>query len=96
MRKEISVSILLITYDYSKMSPMIDPIPNFVKEYKHVQLSPNSYAIETHEKTGTIFHKIMPDLSINAQLFIVTLTQPFTGQGLKHVRDWLRKRLPQD
>jgi hypothetical protein len=90
------MSVLLITYDHSKMSPMVDPVPDFVKEYKHVQLSQSSYAIETDEKTMTIFHKIMPYLSINAHLFIVTLTQPFTGQGLEHVGEWLRKRLPQD
>ena len=90
------MSVLLITYDHRKMSPMVDLVPNFVKEYEHVQLSKSSYAIETDEKTMTIYHKIMPFLSINARLFIVTLTQPFTGQGLEHVREWLRKRLPQD
>jgi hypothetical protein len=89
------MSILLITYDHSKMSPIVDPVPKFVKEYKHVRLSKSSYAIETNEKTMTIFHKIMPFLSTNAHLFVVTLTQPFTGQGLEHVREWLRKRLPQ-
>ena len=90
------MSILLITYDHSIMSLMVDPVPNFVKEYKHVQLSKNSYAIETDEKTTTIFHKIVPYLSTNAHLFIVTLTHPFSGKGLEHVRDWLHKRLPQD
>ena len=92
------MNVLLITYDHSKMSQMVDPVPNFVKDYKHVQLSKSSYAIETNEKTMTIYHKIMPFLSINARLFIVTLTQPFTGQGVVglHVGEWLRKHLPQD
>lgn len=90
------MSILLITYDHGKSSPMVDPVPNFVKEYKHVMLSKSSYAIETNEKTMTIFHKILPFLSSNAQLFIVTLTRPFTGQGMEHAIEWLRKRLPQD
>jgi len=90
------MSVLLITYDHSKMSPMIDPVPNFVKEYEHVQLSKSSYAIETDEKTRTIYHKIMPFLSINARLFIVTLTQPFACQGIEHVREWLRKHLPEN
>lgn len=90
------MNVLLITYDHSKMSSIVDPVPNFVKEYKHVQLSKSSYAIETDEKTMTIYHKIMPFLSKNAHLFIVNLTRPFTGQGLEHVSEWLRKRLPQD
>jgi hypothetical protein len=88
------MNVLLITYDHSDMSPMVDPVPNFVKEYKHVQFSKSSSAIETDEKTMTIYHKIKPFLSKNARLFIVTLTQPFTGQVLEHVREWLRKRLP--
>lgn len=93
------MNVLLITYDHVKMSTMVDPVPNFVKKYKHVQLSESSYAIETDEKTTTIYHKIMPFLSLNARLFIVTLTQPFTGKGVgQHVGEWawLRKRLPQD
>jgi hypothetical protein len=93
-KKEMTMSILLITYDHSKMSLMVDPIPNFVKEYEHVQLSKNSYAIETDEKTKAIFHKIKPYLSTNARLFILTLTQPFSGKGLEHVGDWLQERLP--
>jgi hypothetical protein len=90
------MNVLLITYDHSKMSPLADPVPQFVKDYKHVQLSESSYAIVTDEKTTTIFHKIMPYLSENAHLFIVTLTYPFAGQGLEHVQEWLKKRLPQD
>jgi hypothetical protein len=90
------MSVLLITYDNSKMSPLVDPVPLFVKGYNHVQLSEGSYAIETDEKTMTIFHKIMPCLSINAHLFIVTLMQPFAGHGLDRVRGWLRKHLPED
>jgi len=90
------MSVLLITYDHSKMSLIVDPMPNFVKEYKHVQLSINSYAIETDEKTRTIYNKIIPFLNINARLFIVTLTQPFACQDIEHVREWLRKHLPEN
>jgi hypothetical protein len=78
------------------MSPLVDPVPRFVKDYKHVQLSKSSYAIQTDEKTMTIYHKIMPYLSFNAHLFIVTLTQPFVGQGLGHASEWLRKHLPEN
>jgi hypothetical protein len=87
--------VLLITYDHSNMNSMVDPIQNFIKEYKHVQLSKNSYAIETNEKTKTIYHKIKPYL-IDTPLFVVTLTQPFMGHGLDHASEWLRKHLPED
>lgn len=89
------MSVLLITYDHSKVDPIEDPVPRLVKKYKHVQLSDGSYAIETDEKTLTIFHRILPYLSRNAHLFVVTLMQPFSGQGLDHESDWLWKHLPE-
>ena len=89
------MAVLLITYDQSKVDPEADPIPKLVKKYKHVQLSESSYAIETDEKTFTILHKILPYISKNAHLFIVTLMQPFAGQGLDHENDWLWKHLPE-
>ncbi|MBI1804948.1 MAG: hypothetical protein HY033_12310 [Ignavibacteriae bacterium] len=90
------MSVLLITYDQSEMNSSVDPVLSLVQEYKHVQLSENSYAIETDEKTRTIFNKIMPYLSSSAHLFIVTLVKPFAGPVLEHVSNWLSKHLPED
>jgi energy-converting hydrogenase Eha subunit B len=78
------------------MSLEVDLVPSLLRKYKHVQVSESSYAIETNEKTMTVFGKIMPFLGINAHLFIVTVMQPFTVQGLDHVKEWLRKHLPQE
>jgi len=88
--------VLLITYDYTKIGLNIDPIERIVKEYQHVQLSEGTYAIETDEKTRTVFNKIMPCLSSSAHLFIVTLVKPFAGPVLEHVSLWLLKHLPED
>jgi hypothetical protein len=89
------MSVLLITYDHSKVDPKDDPVPKLVKNYNHVQLCDSSYAIETDEKTLTIFHKIMPYLSRNVHLFVVTLMQPYSGQGLDQNNNWLWKHLPE-
>jgi len=94
--KEMTMSILLITYNQPKMNPSDGSVVGFMSEYKHVQISENSYAIETNEQTRTVFNKIIPYLDSNAHLFIVTVMQPFTVQGLDHVRDWLRKHLPEE
>jgi len=94
--KEIIMSVLLITYDNSGMKLSLDPVLNLIQEYKHVQLSDNSYAIETDEKTRTIFKKIMPFVTKSAHLLVVTLVKPFSGPVLEHVSEWLSKHLPED
>jgi hypothetical protein len=94
--KEITMSVLLITHTYTKTDPKMDTILGIVKEYKHVQLSEGSYAIETDEKTRTIFNKILPYLSNNVHLLVVTLIKPFAGPVLAPVSGWLAKHLPED
>lgn len=94
--KEIIMSVLLITYDNSGMKLSIDPVLSLIQGYKHVQLSDNSYAIETDEKTRTIFNKIMPFVTKSAHLLVVTLVKPFAGPVLEHMSEWLSKHLPED
>jgi hypothetical protein len=90
------MSVLLITYDFTKVDPKSDRVPDIVQKYKHVKLCEGSYAIETFEKTRTIFNKIMPHLSDSARLFVVTLVKPFTGPVMERVSEWLSKHLPED
>jgi hypothetical protein len=90
------MSVLLVTYDYTKIDATVDPILSIVKEYKYVQLSEGTYAIETNEKTRTVFNKIVPYLSSNVHLLVVTLIKPFAGPVLGPVSVWLSKHLPED
>jgi hypothetical protein len=90
------MSILLITYDYVKIDPNTDPVLSIVNRYKHIQLSEGSYAIETDEKTRTVFNKILPFLSKNVHLLVVTLIKPFAGPVLEPVSLWLSKHLPEN
>ncbi len=90
------MSVLLITYDYAQTDSKVDPVLNIVSEYKHIQLSEGSYAIETDEKTRTVFNKIIPFLSANARLIIVTLVKPFSGPVRENVSEWLLKHLPEN
>jgi hypothetical protein len=90
------MSVLLITYDYAHTDPKLDRILNVVREYKHVRLSEGSYAIETHEKTRTVFNKIFPFLSENVHLLVVTLIKPFSGPIRGPASVWLSKHLPED
>jgi hypothetical protein len=90
------MSVLLITYDYGKTDPKADPVMRIVEEYKHVQFSKGTYAIETDEKTRTVFNKIIPYLSNNVHLLVVTLIKPFAGPVLQPASVWLSKHLPED
>jgi hypothetical protein len=90
------MSVLLITYDYTKIDPSADPVLSIVNEYKHVQVFEGVYAIETDEKTRTVFNKIIPFLSINVHLLIVTLIKPFAGPIVGPVSTWLSKHLPEE
>ena len=88
--------VLLVTYDVTKINPKTDRVPDIVREYKHVKLCDGSYAIETYEKTRTIFNRIAPYLNGSARLFVVTLVKPFSGPVLERVSEWLSNHLPED
>ena len=90
------MSVLLITYDHAKTDRSIDPVLGIVGKYNHVQFSEGTYAIETDEKTRTVFNKIIPYLGKNVHLLVVTLIKPFAGPVLEHVSQWLMKHLPED
>jgi hypothetical protein len=93
--KEITMSVLLITYDSSQIDPDADRVPGIVGVYKHVRISEGAYAIETHERTRTIFNRILPFLHENAHLLVVTLIKPFSGQVRGPASTWLSKHLPE-
>ena len=89
------MSVLLITYEHTKAKPDSDPVRQVISKYKHVQLGNNSYAIETYEATRTIYNKLNPFFTNSGQFFILTITKPFSGNGLEDVKNWLGKHLPQ-
>lgn len=66
-----------------------------IASYKHVQLTDWTYAIETFEGTRTVYNKLSHSLKPEDQLFIITVTKPFTGKGLEDTKLWLFKHLPQ-
>jgi hypothetical protein len=90
------MSVMLITYDHGTTNQGVDRVPGIIDGYKHIQLSESTYAIETHEKTCTIFNKIMPCLEKNAYLLVVTLMKPFSGPVLTPTSEWFSKHLPEE
>lgn len=90
------MSILLISYDAAATALEDDSVLSIVGTYSHIQVARGSYAIETDEKTRTVFNKIIPCLSVNVRLLVVTLNRPFAGPVLGPVSAWLSKHLPED
>jgi hypothetical protein len=93
--------VLLVTDDQKKNDPdkksgEADPVLAVVKKYDHVELAEGEYAIETDEKTRTVFNKIMPLLRSNIHLIVITLTKPFASSIPGPVGDWLRRHLPEN
>ncbi len=90
------MAVLLITYDNGKIPKITDPVLKVIRQYQFVQLAEGSYAIETFEKTRTIFNKIKSCLNGNAHFLVVTLVKPFSGPVLEPASEWLTKHLPED
>ena len=87
------MSVLLITYDATGSEPKNDALQEIVNGYKHIRLSEGSFAIETDEKTRTVFNKMIPSLGENVHLLVATLTKPFSVAVSGPVSDWLTKHL---
>jgi hypothetical protein len=90
------MSVLLIIVDDDTTATVPGSVLNIIREYKHIQLSNRTFAIETSERVRSIFNKFMPLLSATAQLFIVTLVKPFAGPVLEQGSRWLYKHLPEE
>lgn len=90
------MSVMLITFELGKMDQAIERLHVFIKGYNHIRLSETSYAIETFEKTRTIFNKITPYLGKNSRHLVVTLSKPFSGVPMSATSEWLSKLLTEE
>jgi len=95
LEKEVTMSALLISYDsWTAGNP--DPVQRAIQEYNHIQLAKSTYAIETDEKTRTVFNKFLSLFDLDVHLLVVTLIKPFASPPKGQVSKWLTKRLPED
>jgi hypothetical protein len=90
------MSILLISHDEVATRLDRETILSFVETYPHVRIAHGAFAIETNEKTCTVFKKILPQLGVDVQLLVVTLARPFAGPLAGPIAPWLTKRLPEE
>jgi hypothetical protein len=92
---EGNVAVYLVTYDLNRetIRPKITDII-YTRFDGYAKLSESSYAIETAAKTDAVYRMFEGILDDNDQLYVITLTKPYSGQGTQEVNDWLESTLP--
>ncbi|EMC9925301.1 hypothetical protein VPH80_004579 [Vibrio parahaemolyticus] len=88
------MAVLLITYDLNSPGQNHSKLLDAIKEYPWARLSESSYAIKTVESPSTVFNTLKPHIDNNDNLYIVTMTKPYSGYGPQDVNDWLENNLP--
>ena len=87
------MSTYVVTYDLNKESVR----PKIVEEVKSTgdwaKLSESSYAIETPETPQAVYNRFTKHLDGNDNLYVITLTRPYYGQGPTDVNSWLESHL---
>lgn len=88
------MAVLLVTYDLKSPGQKHSKLLDAIKEYPWARLSESSYAIRTVETPSTVFNVLKSHIDDNDNLYIVTVTRPYTGYGPQDVNDWLDNSLP--
>lgn len=90
-----TMTVYLITYDLNLESVRPAIVPYIKQNFPWARLSESSYAIES-DMTALALRDHLLSLfgDANDNLFVMTLTLPWAGQGPKDVLDWLAARMP--
>jgi CRISPR/Cas system-associated endoribonuclease Cas2 len=86
------MTVLIVAYDLKKETKRPDIVAE-VQKTDWACLSESSYAIETDETVSGVMARFKEYIDDNDQLYVVTLTDPWTGWGPKELNDWLVRRL---
>ncbi|NBE08119.1 hypothetical protein [Paragemmobacter ruber] len=89
------MAVFLVTYDLNREVIR----PNITKIIRDgfdgfAMLSESSYAIATDLDADDVFAKFSKVLDDNDQLYVITLSKPYYGQGSEQVNKWLDDNLP--
>lgn len=89
------MKIYLVTYDLHVRGQKYTELLDKIKESgMWAMLSESSYAIGTEKAPQQLYDYLKTSLDSNDQLYIITLTKPYTGFGTEEVNNWLEKHLP--
>jgi CRISPR-associated endonuclease Cas2 len=86
----------IVTYDLNnerKARGVYEPIIKYVKDRTWARLSESSYAVNASETPQQIYDQLKRYLDSDDNLYVITLTNPYFGQGPKEVNDWLARNV---
>jgi len=88
------MSALLISFYLSEDRNHNDLL-NVIRQFNWAKISDNSYCVETKKSPKDIFEIFSDFLEPHDQLYIISLTRPYFGQGHVEINKWLSAALPQ-
>lgn len=77
------MAVYLVTYDLNKAGQNYSGLHEEIKKYSWAKLSESSYAIETNKPVETVSSELRKCTDSNDTIYIISLTQPWTGFGSK-------------
>lgn len=84
------MTVMLVTYDLNQETVrpgLLDDIKT--KFERWACLSESSYAIRTQMTPSAVYQELSHHLDGNDSLYVITLTEPYSGQGPEDVNQWL-------
>lgn len=87
------MSVFIVTYDLNKETVRPKIVDEIKKSDGWAKLSESSYAVSTGETPHEVYQRMLPFLDKNDSLFVITLSEPYYGQGTQDVIDWLAQHL---
>lgn len=84
---------LLVTYDLNQPGQNYSDLLDAIKSYPWARLSESSYAISTSLTPSQVYNHLSTHLDRSDNMYVITLTRPYSGRGPIDVNDWLAKHL---
>lgn len=84
----------IVTYDLNKETKRPDILKDIKSYGTWAKLSESSYAIVTSSGAKAVYDKLSKHLDGNDNCYIISLSEPFYGQGPEKVNEWLANNLP--
>lgn len=88
------MSTLLVAYDLHAPGQKHANLLEAVKSYGDwAKLSESAYAISTRYEVQSVKEDLMSYIDDNDNLYVITLSRPWSAYGPKKVTEWLRNNL---
>lgn len=84
----------IVSYDLNRevrRPPIVEKIKDISNGW--ARLSESSYAIAYHGSPEAVLNQLKPMIDDDDNIYIISLSRPWTGYGPEKVNDWLNSNL---